>query len=234
MNPILCPFINGKRLTMAAHRTFMAQDIPVEILYINNACTEDIIPWLSSLDVHTMHNASPMSVAQSWNAGLQYWFRQGAEHVLVVNNDVELRPDTYRKLLEDGGGFVTAVSVIEREKLLDEEDRGGPRPHPDFSCYLISREVYFKVGEFDENFKVAYHEDNDYHLRLHRAGVFAHCIDLPFYHAGAATINASTAAEQEYYKKAAHDNSLYFNEKYGFFSGTDEYYAEFKSPSQSE
>jgi hypothetical protein len=172
----------------------------------------------------------PLSVAESWNKGLTILFEDTPnEHVLVVNNDVELRPDTYRRLLEDGGDFVTAVGVSDREQM-KTSDPSVKRFHPDFSAFLMRRHVWEKVGKFDEKFKVAFHEDNDMHLRLHKAGINAYCIDVPFYHYGSATIKLSDAREQDRISTAAGENSRYFRDKWGFDSGTKEYYDAFKSP----
>lgn len=230
MNPILCPLRNGIQLTKAAHRTFMAQDVQggVELLYIDNASEDGTAEWLKTTEAFTIRNGTPKSVAQSWNYGLGWWFNRGAEYVLVVNNDVELLPSTYRRLLADGGDFVTAVSVGTKEQLVDSDPR-GTRPHPDFSCYLIRRSVWEIVGPFDEQFKSAYNEDSDYHVRLHKAGVFAHCIDVSFYHVASGTIKNSTLEEQKHIVKIASQNHEYFKQKWGVYSGTPEYYALFES-----
>lgn len=120
MNFIVCPLRNNLHLTRKAFASFRSQDVPggVEILAVNNASTDGTTEWLTTQrDVLSMYFDPPCGVAESWNRALQYVFRQGAQHALVVNNDVELRPDTYRWLLADGGGFVTAVGVRDAEKI---------------------------------------------------------------------------------------------------------------------
>src|ERR1041385_5581337 len=60
--------------------------------------------------------------------------------------------------------------------------------HPCFSGFMIDRRCWEKVGVFDENFKPAYYEDNDYHYRINLARLKA--IVLPtslFYHYGSRT-----------------------------------------------
>lgn len=227
-NPIICPVRNNLSLTRKAIKTFQAQDIgETYILVINNASTDGTNEYLQTKrGVAAMHYNPPLSVAASWNRALEFVFISGAQYALVVNNDVELRPDTYRRLLEDGGGFVTAVGRREWP-----EESGPPsaekRPHPDFSCYLIRKEVYYKVGPFDENFLCAFGEDWDYHVRLHQAGITAYCIDLPFLHHGSMTIKNADLAEVRQIQIQAAKNREYFQKKWGMAGASPEYYAFF-------
>ena len=228
MNFIITPVRNNLHLTRKAVKTFRAQDIPVEILIIDNASTDGTAQWLSAQrDLGVMHHDPPLSVAASWNRGLEFAFRQGADHALIVNNDTELRPDTYRLLLEDGGGFVTAVGTNDPEKIKPPyalPDPAAKRDHPDFSCFLIRKETYYKVGPFDENFKIAFAEDGDYDVRLFKAGIRAYCIDLPFLHHGSMTIKNSDPAEIRRIQIQADKNRQYFAKKHGFAMASPEYY----------
>lgn len=249
-NWVICPVRNNLHLTKKAIETFRAQDIEggVSILVINNQSTDGTMDWLKTQkDISVLHAYPAMSVAESWNAGLKSILDTGRQdYCLVVNNDVELRPDTYRRLVEDGGGFVTAVGVRDA-KLIQPDSLGfGPsdltvartpmyaapdpakkRPHPDFSCFLIRREVWEKVGQFDEGFKIAYAEDADYHVRMHKAGITAYCLDLPFLHHGAMTIKNSDPREIKKIQVQAEKNREYFKSKYGFVLASEEYYAFF-------
>lgn len=225
MNPIICPLRNNLHLTKKAVESFRKQDIEVQILLIDNASTDGTAQWAATQrDIGYVYHPIPQSVAASWNAGLRYFYRLGCEYALVVNNDVELRPDTYRWLLWDGGEFVTSVGVRE----WPTEDCGNPldrkRPHPDFSCYLIKRDLYEKVGEFDENFKVAFCEDGDYDLRMNKAGYKPHCIDLPYLHHGSMTIKNADPYEIRQIQIQADKNRKYFKEKWGFAMASPEYY----------
>ena len=252
MNWILCLTKNNLHLTRNAVKTFLAQDIrDIRVLIIDDDSTDGTLQW-----AWTMADAGVVAfpgtgsgVAAFWNMGLGFIFG-GSDHALVVNNDVELRPDTYRHLLADGGGFVTAVGSQDQKKLdeCDCELRGigkprwhqhclrhgsaGPdpearRPHPDFSCFLIRKEIYLKVGPFNENFKGAYVEDGEYHLRMHRAGVKAICLDLPFYHIGAGTLKNASPEEERRIQEQAGRNRAYFREQSGVEIGSPEYYALF-------
>jgi len=258
VNYIIVPVRNNLELTKRALRTFKAQDIgDVEIVVINNASTDGTTQWLDSQDdLLVIHFNPPMGVAFSWNRALEFVFKEGAKYALVVNNDVELRPDTYRLLVEDGGEFVTAVGVRDPEKIKPRTDmfaataktrlqpgqlvtedqiqnrkpvytkpsEHGKRPHPDFSCFLIRKTLYEKIGPFDENFKIAFCEDGDYDLRMYAAGVRAYCIDLPYLHHGSMTVKNAEMEEVKRIQAQAEKNREYFFKKHGIHMGSEEYY----------
>lgn len=234
MNPVIMPVRNNLHLTKKAIESLRHQDIPVDIVVIDNASSDGTAQWLATQnDIYYVFNESPASVAASWNMGLKYFFIvMDCEYCLVVNNDVELMPQTYRYLLADGGEFVTAVGarfipagdgVTDDTKALQEVINNA-RPHPDFSCYLIRRTLYEKVGEFDENFKIAFCEDGDYDLRMNKAGYKPRCIGLPFLHHGSMTVKNSDPAEIRKILLQADENRKYFKQKWGFAMASPEYY----------
>jgi len=245
VNYIICPVRDNLELTKKAVRTFKAQDIgDICVCVVNNASTDGTTEWLNTFeDMTVVHFPSPRSVAESWNFALQYVFNGLGEYALVVNNDVELRPDTYRLLVEDGGEFVTAVGVRDRKKIekrtwesvapdvreypfydYPKPDPNAKRPHPDFSCFLIRKSLYEKVGPFDENFKIAFCEDGDYDLRMYAAGVRAYCIDLPYLHHGSMTVKNAELEEVRRIQAQAEKNREYFFKKHGVHMGSEEYY----------
>src|SRR5439155_13644267 len=145
LNPIITTCRNNLHLTRKAIKTFEAQDIDsgVYILIIDNASTDGTAQFLQTKrNLATIHFNPPLSVAESWNRGLEFVFRAGAEYALVVNNDTELHPATMRHLVNDGGGFVTAVGVRQWPAIINEQNPENKLAHPDFSCFLIGRWVY--------------------------------------------------------------------------------------------
>jgi hypothetical protein len=232
---VIVPVRSGLAYTKAAVESFLAQDVGnVSVMIVDNDLSREHYRWYLGLmeaaaPICPLVNLEVKSVAASWNMALDAVWGM-ADHALVANNDVLLRPDTYRHLLADGGGFVTAVGVTEREKIAPPyhtPDPAARRPHPDFSCFLIRKWVYEKVGPFDEEFKGAYVEDLDMHLRLWDAGIEAYSIDLPFLHHASGTIKSSTALEAERIQQQADRNRQYFSRKYGIRVASPEYYAFF-------
>jgi len=229
-NWILMVAHNLSHMTMKAVVSALKQDIGnVRVFLVNQGSTDGLTQAADALypDVVTTHHYPPLpSLAAAWNLGLSHLI-EGSGQVFVVNNDVELIPETYRLLVADGGGFVTAVGVTPTpEKPFDPQlgDLTKSRPHPDFSAFLVRRWVWEKVGCFDERYLIAYAEDADMHVRMHRAGVDAKCIDIPFLHHAAATINALPEWEREKVERQADLNRALFKREYGCEVGSDAYY----------
>jgi GT2 family glycosyltransferase len=222
-------------LTMKAIVSALRQDIGnVRVFLVNQGSTDGLAQAAEALypDVVTTHHHPPLpSLAAAWNLGLSHLLEGDGGKVLVINNDIELIPETYRLLAADKEGFVTAVGVTPTpEKPFDPKlgDLTKSRPHPDFSCFLIRRWVWEKVGPFDERYLIAYCEDASYHVRMHRAGVGAKCIDIPFLHHAAATINSLTVWERGKVEKQADLNRALFKREYGCEVGSDAYYKLFE------
>ncbi len=224
MNFILTICRNNLALTKNAVRSFLAQDIgDLKLLLIDNACTDGTAPWIATTPHYSMHFTEQQSVAYCWNQGLRWLFGEGAERVLVANNDVELHRETYGLLADDGGDFVTAVGVNTREQMTDVTLwQNNKRPNPDFSCFLIRKPLFDRI-QFDERYKIAFGEDCDMHVRLHRAGIRAECLGVPFYHVGSATVKNSDPREKERIGKQAELNRELFFRTYGQRIGTPGY-----------
>lgn len=223
-NWIVCIARGNLSLTKRAVASFLAQDIDVTVLLINNASTDGTAAWMATMGdrIRQIHFTDQKSVAECWNYGISWCFSQGADHVLVANNDVRLKPWTYRLLAADGGGFVTAVGVNNQEQFDEAPEPETKRPRPDYSCYLIRKEVFQQVP-FDEGYLVAFGEDGDHHVRLHRLGIPAYCIGVPFFHVGSATVKLADPEEAERIGKQAERNRERFFRKYGARIGTPEY-----------
>lgn len=247
-NPVVMPARAGLHNTARAVNSVLSQDVDggVLLLVIDNGSEDGIGSWVryrQSQDARVLYlrQSADASVAASWNRGLR-WAFQIADHekncrCLVINNDVALRPDTYRRLLEDGGEFVTGVGngdpgcILRNGTSHPEPDPDKRRPHPDFSCFLIRKTVWETVGAFDERYRRAFCEDNDYHVRMHMAGIEAHCIDLPFHHVGGGsnTLDLLSEKEAEEVRRQADLNRAYFHGKWGFEVGSPEYEAFFRT-----
>ena len=236
MNWIVCPTHNLLTYLKPAVASFRAQDIgEVAVWVIDRGSTDGTLEWLNSLswDVQdgvklgpwVSHWPDMLSLAATWNRALSQLFNRGEEHVLVANNDIELHFDAYRKLLADPAGFVTCVGVGADQWVKNSKENINPnrRPHPDFSCFLIRRWVWEKVGPFDENYKIAFCEDNNYHCQMHQAGIEAVCLDVPFLHHASMTIKTAPRWRQNEISRQAEANREYFYKKWGFRIGSPEY-----------
>ncbi len=214
---------NNLSLTKAAVKSFLSQDIgDVQVLVINNASIDGTAAWLNSQPCAQIHYASQKSVAECWNYGISWCFSQGSDYVLVANNDVRLKPWTYRLLAADGGGFVTAVGVNTEAQYDEAPEPENKRNRPDYSCYLIRKEVFQNV-KFDEGYLVGFCEDAAHHASMWRLGIPAYCIGVPFFHVGSATVKLADPEEAERISKQADRNRERFYAKYGQRIGTPGY-----------
>lgn len=219
---------NNLHLTKRAVSSALAQDTPCEVLVVDNCSSDGTAQWLRSKHgIASCHMVKQESLADCWNLGLQTLWCNSYSPVLVINNDVEIRRDTYailhdyQSVHED---FITGISV----RTIDEMEapiNGGlvSSPHPDFSCFLIPQGVYENVGQFDGDYWPAYCEDADYHVRMYRAGVSAVSINLPFLHHGAQTLANASPGEATSIRKGADKCRELFRSKYGCVPGTPEY-----------
>jgi GT2 family glycosyltransferase len=212
----------------------LAQTVPVDVLVVNNASTDGTTEWLrheQSVDeaVFAMQFPEVLSVAEVWNRALRWaWINGSHQEALVINNDTELQPETYEILKRETGaaGMLTCISVRNREELI-VPPTFSRRPHPDFSCFMIQRWAFQKVGGFDENCIGAYCEDCVFHVEAHRRQVACECISLPFLHHACGTLTHADKEEQRRIKANADHNREYFFSKYRCYPGTNGYAALF-------
>lgn len=197
-----------------------------EIIFIDNGSTDGTKDWLDSRqDIIAIKNPIVSGLAACWNLGIKRAIEDGCDLFLVINNDIVLAKNTIDNLVKKigTGKYVMVTGVndqsisIEDMKLLEKEfDENEPdNEHPDFSCFMIDKTCLEKVGFFDENFRVAYFEDSDYHGRIAMLNeVAVSTTSATYYHLCSQTIknnpNLKPIIEQ-----AFQDNERYFIEKFG-------------------
>lgn len=225
MNAVLMLVRNALELTKRSIASVAAQDIPVNLFCVDNDSTDGTAEFFRDNRIWNYRASPQLGVSKGWNYGLRYFFETGADYVLVVNNDIVARPDAYRELLADGGPFVTCVGVNTFEESQKPFVK-AIRPNPDFSCFLIRREVWERVGEFDESM-VFYASDADMHVRMFQAGITAYTIGLPFYHVASGTLKNANHQDHLAIQRQADLDRETFEKKWGCKVGSREYYALF-------
>lgn len=237
---VLCVMLthNGLHMTREAILSVLALDYPedrMSFLVIDNASTDNTVPFLrSQRGYSTTYFSEPKSVAGAWNYALEYAFAKpypAYDAVFMLNNDIVLRSDSLKWLVAAAEPFVTCVGVNDPKQLGKPSATmpGGKREAPDYSAFLISKEVWQRVGRFNEEYLGGYGEDAEHHVRMHFAGVKAYCIDLPYIHYGSGAIKSSNPAAARKMQRAADANRQRFADEYGCEIGSPEYYAIFES-----
>jgi len=113
--------------------------------------------------------------------------RLGAEYTIIANDDV----------LPDPQSIEALVNAVKNEPDVAMWNGSGHSGNS-YSFFLLTQWAYAQVGPFDEGFKPAYFEDNDFDYRL---VVLLHLTrrEVPtatFRHVGSATVKSMTTAQQ--------------------------------------
>jgi len=223
MNPVLTLTHNCLDLTRRTVESIFSQDIPIDLMVIDNASTDGTREWLSARagqpGFHAIAGDRNYGVSHGWNWGLQYYFsNREVDYVMVVNNDILLPPWLYRELLSYELPFVTGIPIesmaefTERSSVLPVKCKPAPCPH--FSCFLIRRAAWQQIGPFDERM-IHYCGDLDYHVRAHRLGIPLLNAGLPFYHETSSTMHHAPLHERAEIEMQANQDRATFQSIYG-------------------
>ncbi len=210
------------------------------VLFIDNKSEDETLTEagkLVSSNFAHKRNEERWSFSQSVNYGVNDAFARGCDYALVLNNDVLIHSKMIERMIErfqkGDVGMVTAMDVRGECKnatdifLMDDKSKEEvpESEHPHFSAFMVSRECWEKVGEFDENFKPAYFEDGDFHYRMKLMGIKA--VLYPpalFYHAGSATQNQALGNGQPMVPSPIFENlRAYYVSKWGGVPGQEVY-----------
>lgn len=231
MNPVLILSYNGLPYLQHCMEAVRKQDIPTSLYVIDNGSEDGSREWLLQEGIPGYHNDKNLGVSVGWNQGLEYLFGDGAQYVLVLNQDVSLPTYFYRELLDCNVPLVTGfpvdnlieISPLTASPMASKKRRAVPLdPHPCFSAFLIRRECWEAVGKFEESM-FAWAGDCDYHVRAHRKGVGMWKSMVPFFHHAGTTTRIASDAEREWFMKRANEDREVFRGKYGVIPGDSRY-----------
>ena len=229
-NPVLILTRNCLELTKRTVESVLLQDIPTRVCFVDNGSTDGTQELIQKYRYRILYKENK-GVSHGWNAGLKYLFDDAfetAEHVLVCNNDIILAPWTYSLLLSYNLPFVSGISANVLTEI--QQPRLPILPttkNPDFSCFLIRRDAWNKVGPFDERMK-HYASDLDFHIRAHRAGVRLHGACVPFYHERSSTLRNSPVEERIEIESQANKDRAELKKKWGCDAWAESYDAMFR------
>lgn len=181
------PTINQAELLNTALETYKDTFYGRHIYIVDNG-NQEIDQTFQGLKV--MVQKKNIGVAASWNLICRMAFNAGYTHVLMLNDDVI--SEKYADSLED---------------YVDDVGAGLYIGYKNWSMFILSCDTFVTVGEFDENFKGAYFEDNDYLYRCKQAGIIIEETELmnpEVYHQSMSirkdpTLNENFENNKEYY-----------------------------------
>ena len=159
-------------------------------------------------------------LSKAWNDLPMQAFDRGYEYVLMCNDDIMFAPQTIDEMIQahrhwndKGVVMVTPNNILGElggnpeailNYQLDPDTEESIADHPNFSCFLIKKDYFEKVGFFDENFVPAWFEDNDSHRRAKLLGYREIVTNLaPMVHIGGVATskmdNPDSSVSRQYY-----------------------------------
>ncbi len=171
----------------------------------------------------TCDNPKGNSVGGAWNYGIKMALDAGCDFVIVPNNDVVAHYKCIDNLVTFADmhpEFIlwTASEWIDIRTLngVKEADIDWSfDEHPHFSFFMINKKTMDIVGQFDENIKMAYFEDSDYHTRILLSGNKAGKTGAAkFYHYGSRSIKVDEKLFDQN-RRSFPDNKNYVQSKWG-------------------
>ena len=189
--------------SVACLQSMQALDYPnFKIVVVDNGSKDgsDRIISQQFPNVHLICNQSNLGFSGGMNVGIEFAMQQGADYLLLVNNDTQLDPPMLRELVQAAEAHPKAgllapkiyyyhdrsliwaagarwVNFPPRAKIVGFRKRDHPRYDKlgpvEFAtgCVLmIRRQVVETVGGLDPIFYPIYHEDYDYSARVRKAG----------------------------------------------------------------
>ena len=203
--PLVCCIVlnwNGRELVLACLASLAQSRYGNALLVVvDNASTDGSVVAVRAQypNVEVIENDTNLRWAGGNNVGIHYGLAQGADYILLLNNDIEVAPDMIARLVEaaeaDPGIGLLAPKIYyhaQRDLIwyaggraslwrglfwhvgIRQQDRGqfdspGPIDYITGCAMLIRREVAREVGDIDTAF-IAYGEDVDYSFRVQAAG----------------------------------------------------------------
>lgn len=141
--------------------------------------------------VKVLKNENRKGFAGGVNTGIEYGLGQGADYIAIANSDIKVLPEWIKRSLEifskisDAGLIGFTELALHRSELFYKNQNlkleyKQVKSLP--GClYLCPSEVFKYVGLFDEKYYM-YGEDNDFFIRLRKAGYLILQTNIPVWH----------------------------------------------------
>lgn len=209
-------------LTKEALASIQAQDIPVDILAVDNGSTDKTWEWLESTGVSCFRNPvnrSPVAVTNEWLS--EMFGRMGYEHVLAIPNDVVVPRFLYKEFLKFPRGIVTGSMTADRNYDINQPVSVTATSENTPLCVALYRRWAYlaliaKDGYFFDPRYAHYCSDCDLALRISACGIRGVQLSLPYYHFGSGAHLLATPEEGDRMRREADADRAKFSDKWGF------------------
>jgi GT2 family glycosyltransferase len=188
---------------------------------INFVAKREYRDWLNAHGI-VLDNTENI-VSRSWNRAIETLITDGCDYVIVPNMDLVFKSnlvDNLVKFADAHPEFIlwTALPWGEKESIEEAVEGEGFPETPHFSCFMVDRRLFERIGKFDENFRAAYDEDIDMHYRIKLAGETAVGWEgARFFHQGGGSRTIKSDPDLERRNHITHDaNDKYFIAKWAY------------------
>lgn len=163
------------------------------VVAVDNASTDDTVERIREAfpDIPLIVSPANLGYAEGNNMGIRYALERGAEHVLVVNDDVVVEPEAIGFMVASADPGVAAVGC--KVRVLEMPDRLWAAGNPNFGCtellpkddgrfdtprdldyavgccILLRSSVLREIGHFDPAYFLEF-EEADWCSRARKAG----------------------------------------------------------------
>jgi GT2 family glycosyltransferase len=194
---------NGRDLTLDCLRSLEGVTTPnLRTILVDNASSDGTVEAVRrryDARITIIQNAENLGFAAGNNAGIRRALDDGADHILLLNNDTVVAEDFVDRLLEPmvgtpdigitapkiyyaepekqiwfAGGEISMWRGVAKHTGIREMDRGQYDTAHDIDyatgcAFLARRTVFEKIGDLDPGYR-AYFEDADFCVRARQAG----------------------------------------------------------------
>ena len=156
----------------------------------------------------------------AWNDIMHAGIDHDFDYVIVANDDVTPHPGSIQALVD---------AAINRPDVAMWN--GSGHSGNSYSFFLLQKWAYSQIGAFDENFKPAYYEDNDYDRRIKLAGLIREEVSAAtFDHIGSATAKSFSEARWIIHHASFSNNGKYYQRKWGGMPQFEQFRVPFERP----
>lgn len=235
---------NGSEDTIECVKSIVKNEkkIEYEIVVVDNKSTDDSVSKLRQLSNITFIESNENGgFAKGNNIGMEYAIKQGAEYILLLNNDTVIEKNAIailkdcldkhkdvgiigsrimyfenKNLINYCGGklnWLKATTIHEsyKKEYIQQKENFKYTEFITGCCMLIRKEVIQKIGYLPEEYFM-YYEDTDYCMKAQENGFkLAVCTDSVIYH----KVSVSSGGENSPFSiKWGNRNRLIFMNKY--------------------
>ena len=206
---------NGRQHLEYCLPSILATDYPnFSVIVVDNHSTDDSVAYMLEhhADIQLLSTDANLGWAGGNNLGIECALTQGAEYVLLANNDIRVHPQWVRSAVQASAsdphiglvGFHVIGAMhpgcLEAFRLACEQWDGNAWSSTEFvhgMALFTKAEVLTEIGLFDPDF-FFYGEENDFELRAQTAGYCMVETNVPVWHHSQGT-SARTPIRSSYF-----------------------------------